>query len=328
MRHGAALIAAALAASAATASAAAPNPSANMPLATPASCSAPTSTACETAVVAGLDSAHTALGLGAYTLPADFDSLPPDEQLFILSDSDRVAYGLPPISGLSATLNSAAQAGVADDNDPDPQADLPSDLGDYGFSSNWAGGYANDLLAYYGWMYDDGLGGPNIDCQSAGDPGCWGHRQDILAFPDGCRLGDRPLRGTRLRDDDRLVHGQLDDAQLYLDPGARRHRRLPFLGGKRWLGRGRCQWFGRWWRFRLGRERFRLGRERLRLGRERLRIARARLRGQLGRRGDLGRRRELRRRRRLDRNAGAVRFVRYSGAHDAHPKSAGSTGDH
>jgi hypothetical protein len=196
MRHGAALIAAALAASAATASAAAPNPSANMPLATPASCSAPTSTACETAVVAGLDSAHTALGLGAYTLPADFDSLPPDEQLFILSDSDRVAYGLPPISGLSATLNSAAQAGVADDNDPDPQADLPSDLGDYGFSSNWAGGYANDLLAYYGWMYDDGLGGPNIDCQSAGDPGCWGHRQDILAFPDSGSLVMGAASGT------------------------------------------------------------------------------------------------------------------------------------
>jgi hypothetical protein len=196
MRHGAALIAAVLAAGAATASAAAPNPSANMPLATPASCSTPTSTACETAVVAGLNVAHTALGLGAYTLPADFDSLAPDEQLFILSDSDRVAYGLPPISGLSATLNSAAQSGVADDDDPDPQADLPSGLGDYGFSSNWAGGYSNALLAYYGWMYDDGLGGPNIDCRSAGDPGCWGHRQDILAFPDAGSLVMGAASGT------------------------------------------------------------------------------------------------------------------------------------
>jgi hypothetical protein len=196
MRHGAVLGAAVLAASAATASAAAPNPSANMPLATPASCSAPSSSACENAVVAGLNGARAALGLSAYTLPADFDSLAPDEQIFILSDSDRVAYGLPPVGGLSATLNAAAQAGVADDSDPDPQPDLPANLGDYGFGSNWAGGYANALLAYYGWMYDDGVGGPNLDCQSAADPGCWGHREDVLAFPDPGSLVMGAAAGT------------------------------------------------------------------------------------------------------------------------------------
>jgi hypothetical protein len=172
MRHALLLAAAGYAASAATAFAAPDaslNPAANMPLSTPTSCRAPTSTACETAVVAGLDSAHTALGLGTYPLPADFDSLAPEDQLFILSNLDRVAYGLPTISGLSPTLDSAAQVGVADDADPDPAPDLPPNLGSYGWSSNWAGSFANALLAYYDWMYDDGVGSPNIDCQSAGD---------------------------------------------------------------------------------------------------------------------------------------------------------------
>ncbi|MGD0387187.1 MAG: hypothetical protein ABSB73_13775, partial [Solirubrobacteraceae bacterium] len=184
MHH--ALLAAAVvcACSATSALAAAPNPAANMPLATPHSCSAPTSASCENAVVAGLDSAHAALGLAPYTLPADFDTLPPPEQLFILSNVDRIAYGLPAISGLSPTLNSAAQLGVADDADPDPGPDLPASLNWSSWDSNWAEGFANAPLAYYAWMYDDGAGSPNLDCQSAGDPGCWGHRQDILAFAD------------------------------------------------------------------------------------------------------------------------------------------------
>ena len=54
-----------------------------------------------------------------------------------------------------------------------------------GFASNWAGGQPNGLIAYYGWMYDDGYRGPNIDCPSPGAPGCWGHRHDILAFAQG-----------------------------------------------------------------------------------------------------------------------------------------------
>jgi len=166
---------------AASASAAAPNPASNLPLVTPPACSAPVSTACENAAVSELDSAHATLGLAAYTLPADFDSLAAADQLLILSNLDRIAYRLPPISGLSPALDNAAQVAVAKDTDPDPGADLPAGLNSVGWWSNWAGGYANALLAYYGWMYDDGPGSPNLDCASAGDSGCWGHRQDILA---------------------------------------------------------------------------------------------------------------------------------------------------
>jgi hypothetical protein len=143
-----------------------------------------------------LNSAHAALGLGAYRLPADFDSLPPADQLLILSNLDRIAYGLPAISGLSPALDSASQLAVAEDTDPDPDPDLPPGLNIVGWWSNWAGGYANALLAYYGWMYDDGIGSPNIDCRSAGDPGCWGHRQDVLAMSDAGALVMGAAAGT------------------------------------------------------------------------------------------------------------------------------------
>ena len=35
----------------------------------------------------------------------------------------------------------------------------------------------------YGWMYDDGSAGENKDCTSPTAPGCWGHRDNILADP-------------------------------------------------------------------------------------------------------------------------------------------------
>jgi hypothetical protein len=180
-----AVAAAALVLAGASTALAAPNPSQNMPISLPSSCfapSSPTAAACEDASVADLDAAHSSLGLPAYSLPAGFDSLPPVDQLLILSNDDRIDYQVQPIVGLSSTLNSAAQQGVSDDTDPDPSALLPSDLVIEGWTGNWAGGFPNALLAYYAWMYDDGPGSPNIDCVVASDPACWGHRQDVLAY--------------------------------------------------------------------------------------------------------------------------------------------------
>ena len=34
-------------------------------------------------------------------------------------------------------------------------------------------------------MYDDGVGGTNGDCTSAGQSGCWGHRDGILVNGSG-----------------------------------------------------------------------------------------------------------------------------------------------
>jgi hypothetical protein len=118
-------------------------------------------------------------------VPADFDSLSGSEQLLILCNLDRLAYGLPPIAGLSPVLNAIAAMGVTSDADPDPSA-LLSNLSSFGWSSNWAGGYGNAPEAYYAWMYYDGWGGrqtSNLDCTGPASSGCWGHRDDVLAFP-------------------------------------------------------------------------------------------------------------------------------------------------
>ncbi len=177
-----------LLATSASASAAAPNPSANIavgPL--PRACAnAPRGPVCLNVMIAALDRARAQIGLGRYLLPSDFDTLGGAQQLLILCNLDRLAYGLPPIAGLSPVLNSVAATGVTVDADPDPSA-LLSGMQAFGWSANWAGGYGNALEAYYAWMYYDGWGGKqtsNLDCTSAAASGCWGHRQDVLAFSD------------------------------------------------------------------------------------------------------------------------------------------------
>ena len=45
-------------------------------------------------------------------------------------------------------------------------------------------------MAYYGWMYDDGLDhdgtSKNLDCSSSHPSGCWGHRDNVLMrYPAG-----------------------------------------------------------------------------------------------------------------------------------------------
>ena len=190
-----------LAAFAASASAA-PNPAGNIPLGPlPRSCErAPTGAACETAAVRALDAARARLGLGPYLLPAHFVGLAPARQWLILANLDRIAYSLRPIGGLSAVLNSIARRGATGREDPDPGPLLTSLHGQsqIGFASNWAGGQPNALVAYYGWMYDDGYGSGNLDCRTPSAPGCWGHRQDILAFAQAARLtmGAAALRGA------------------------------------------------------------------------------------------------------------------------------------
>jgi uncharacterized membrane protein YgcG len=152
----------------------------------------PTGSACVDAAVSYLDQARASLGQPAYVLPADFDSLSPVQQVFILTNSDRLLYGLAPIPGLTAALSQDAAAGVRADNDPQP-----SDSNAWGWTSNWAGGYENIVLAYEAWMYDDGPGSDNLDCTSTDSTGCWGHRQDILwQFGTGGTLAMGAAAGT------------------------------------------------------------------------------------------------------------------------------------
>lgn len=136
--------------------------------------------ACEVQAIRFLDQARAKLGQGPYDLPQGFDSLNPARQALVLTDLDRVMYGLRPIPGLSAELDQAAAAGARTGNDP-----MPANPNILTFASNWAGGYRNILFAYEAWMYDDGPGGNNFDCTTSNRSGCWAHRHDILWQFDG-----------------------------------------------------------------------------------------------------------------------------------------------
>jgi hypothetical protein len=206
MRRALLLASALLAIGAASASATAQNPAANIaPGALPLACAgAPRGPVCIAGVVKTLDRARAHLGLGPYLLPADFAKLSGSRQLMVLCNLDRVAYGLPPIDGLSPALNTVAAAGVSADADPDP-SELLSSLSTFGWSSNWAGAYPNAPEAYYAWMYYDGWGGKstsNLDCTSATASGCWAHREDVLSFP---QLGTLSMGASVSRD----AHGQI-----------------------------------------------------------------------------------------------------------------------
>lgn len=158
------------------------DPTANIPIgAAPAACDQyPMGAECIAGFVVDLDRARADLGLSPYRLPADFAMLAPAQQALVLADLDRIAYGLPPITGLTAALSGDAAAGVKADYDP--SSSDPS----FGYwTANWAGGYPNMVMAYYDWMYDDGPGSGNLDCTTLNASGCWGHRHDILWQFDG-----------------------------------------------------------------------------------------------------------------------------------------------
>ena len=73
---------------------------------------------CVNAGVYYLDKARSRVHLPPYALPADFPSLSPPQQLFILVNLDRVQYGLPPIPGLTVALNHDALATTTSASEP------------------------------------------------------------------------------------------------------------------------------------------------------------------------------------------------------------------
>lgn len=126
--------------------------------------------------VTNINSCRDLEGVGPLTLPSNWNTLTPVEQGFVLIELERVNRGLPPIVGLSATLNRLAANGAASGTDPSFPA-----AGFAGGGAIWAGA-GSVLAADYLWMYDDGPNGfdSNLACPSAGAPGCWGHRDIIL----------------------------------------------------------------------------------------------------------------------------------------------------
>lgn len=171
-----------------------PDPPHNLPIGDlPAACRSAhgaSGVTCENAVIYYLDRARSAMGLQPYRLPADFPALTPDRQIFILSNLDIDAYAGRPLPGLNSELSAAAAQGVVHEGDPEPPAGYPYS----GYTSNWAGAFANAPAAYYEWMYDDGPGSGNLDCRGAGDEGCWGHRHNIVGY--SVYAGSNPAMGA------------------------------------------------------------------------------------------------------------------------------------
>jgi hypothetical protein len=138
---------------------------------------------CINGAVYWLDRARAKLHQGPYRLPANFASLTPAEQAFVLTNLDRIHYRLAPIAGLTSQLNGWAMDGARRDLDPAARGGLFRSV------SVWAFGFTNIVTAYEAWMYDDGYGGGNLDCTSPQAADCWGHRHSILwSFGPGGRL--------------------------------------------------------------------------------------------------------------------------------------------
>jgi hypothetical protein len=166
-----------------------------------------TSAGCEKEELEAIDNARAKEGIGPMQLPSDFNSLSGDQQLLVVIDLERVGRGLPPFAGIVASLNGIAQQGTQASGqaagtfeDPaftarfsvDPGTSLAYRChasGPDGFlcdgsgnpgASIAAGGQISALDADYGWMYNDGYGGSNLDCEMPNASGCWGHRDNIL----------------------------------------------------------------------------------------------------------------------------------------------------
>ena len=134
-----------------------------------------TSPVCIDSVLHDINYGRSLEGLGPMVLPSDYASdLVPLQQL-IITDEERGDRGLSEFAGLDAKLNGAALNGAAANEDPSP----PPGYEFYSAASIFAQDYT-PLGADFAWMYDDGYGGTNLGCTSAGDKGCWGHRDNIL----------------------------------------------------------------------------------------------------------------------------------------------------
>ncbi len=136
------------------------------------------SNACETAIIHDINQVQTQEGARSLVLPPGYNTLTPAEQIFVLSNLERVDFGLPPIAGMNLSMNQFALTGAQNNTDP-YGGTLSTGQTLYTWASNWASDI-NPLSADFNWMFNDGLNSFNIDCSNANPSGCWGHRDNIL----------------------------------------------------------------------------------------------------------------------------------------------------
>ncbi|HEY1445486.1 MAG TPA: hypothetical protein VGF51_11365 [Acidimicrobiales bacterium] len=159
-----------------------------MPPANPASNIAPSSADW----LSSIDVARAQEGVGTMDISQSaLGSLPPSEQMFAVANFERVDRGLPPISYMSAQLNSYAQSGANSMTDPPIPPSLAGGAPITFGGSLW-GGVSSALEADYYFMYDDGYGGAattNFACSLATASMCWIHRDIILRDASSCPTG-------------------------------------------------------------------------------------------------------------------------------------------
>jgi hypothetical protein len=142
--------------------------------------------------LASIDAARAQEGVGTMNVSQSaLASLPLPEQMFAVVNLERVDRGLPPISYMTAQLDSYAQAGADANTDPPIPSSLSGGSPITFGGSLWAG-QTSALAADYYFMYDDGYGGSatsNFACSPAAPSGCWVHRDVILHEFGGCPTG-------------------------------------------------------------------------------------------------------------------------------------------
>ena len=167
-----------------------------------------TSQTCIDAVVAAINHARSLEGVAPMVLPTGFASLTPAQQTFVVSNLERVDRGLAPVAGMVDSLNTLAATAAGNDADPMLSGWTVGTFRANAWGSIWAGDL-NPLAADYDWMYNDGwssTGSINLDCTSANDAGCWGHRHVILSTGSNLITGVATVKESRW----------LSDAQIFV----------------------------------------------------------------------------------------------------------------
>ena len=154
--------------------------------------------ACTDLAIAAINAAHVAEHIRPIVLPKNYYDLNVSEQLFVLTNLERITRGIPPLVGLVHYLDDVATVGARQGSDPfvtnyiwnsgyDAWRSGPIVAANSfdTYTSVWAGGSPTPAAAMFAWMYDDGWGGSvkntwNFDCTSAHAADCWGHRANIL----------------------------------------------------------------------------------------------------------------------------------------------------
>jgi hypothetical protein len=98
-------------------------------------------------------------------------------QLFILTNLERTACGLTPLSGMLNSLNASSQTGANNNQDPHkPITGYSDGITPTIMGGNLAWGYTNTIGADYTWMYND-------------SGSAWAHRANILLQQSqGCQM--------------------------------------------------------------------------------------------------------------------------------------------